>query len=61
MQRTSSVTQIPGPIDAGSYEEATMNITLAQTAEGECDTTTVIGQTNKPRHRTWRGRPLRNP
>ena len=39
---TSSVTQIPGPIDAGSYEEATMNITLAQTAEGECDTTVTV-------------------
>ena len=39
---TSSITQIPGPIDAGSYEEATMNITLTQTAEGECDTTVTV-------------------
>ena len=39
---TSSITQIPGPIDAGSYEEATMNITLTQTAEGSCDTTVTV-------------------
>ena len=39
---TSSITQIPGPINAGSYEEATMNITLTQTAEGECDTTVTV-------------------
>ena len=39
---TSSITQIPGPIDSGSYEEATMNITLTQTAEGECDTTVTV-------------------
>ena len=39
---TSSVTQITGPIDAGSYEEASMNITLTQTAEGECDTTITV-------------------
>ena len=39
---TSSVTQITGPIDSGSYEEASMNITLTQTAEGECDTTITV-------------------
>ena len=31
---TSTITQIPGPIDSGSYEEASMNVTLAQNAEG---------------------------
>jgi len=36
---TSTITQITGPIDAGSYEEATMNITLTQAAEGSCKTT----------------------
>ena len=36
---TSTITQITGPIDAGSYEEAAMNITLTQTAEGSCKTT----------------------
>lgn len=36
---TSTITQITGPIDAGSYEEAAMNITLTQAAEGSCKTT----------------------
>jgi hypothetical protein len=35
----STITQITGAIDAGSYEEATMNITLTQAAEGSCKTT----------------------
>lgn len=39
---TSTVTQIPGPIESGSYEEATMNITLTQAAEGSCDTTITV-------------------
>ena len=39
---TSAVTQITGPIDAGSYEEATMNISLTQAAEGTCDTTITV-------------------
>jgi hypothetical protein len=39
---TSTITQITGPIDAGSYEEAEMNISLAQTAEGTCDTTITV-------------------
>ena len=36
---TTTITQIPGQIEAGSSEEASMNVTLAQNAEGECDTT----------------------
>ncbi len=38
---SSSVTQIPGQIDAGSYEEAAMNVSVAQTVEADtaCDTT----------------------
>lgn len=39
---TSTITQITGPIDAGSYEEAAMNITLTQAAEGTCDTTVTV-------------------
>jgi len=39
---SSAVSQIPGPIDAGSYEEATLNVTLTQTAEGSCDTTVTV-------------------
>ena len=39
---TSAVTQITGAIDAGSYEEAAMNITLTQAAEGSCDTTITV-------------------
>ena len=30
---SSSITQIPGQIDGGSYEEAAMNVTVAQTVE----------------------------
>ena len=38
---SSSITQIPGQIDAGSYEEAGMNVSVAQTVEADtaCDTT----------------------
>jgi uncharacterized membrane protein len=39
---SSSITQIPGPIESGAYEEATMNVTLTQTAEGTCDTTVTV-------------------
>lgn len=39
---SSTVTQIPGAIEAGAYEEATMNVTLTQTAEGSCDTTVTV-------------------
>ncbi|MBL6748283.1 MAG: hypothetical protein ISP85_04785, partial [Candidatus Poseidonia sp.] len=39
---TSTITQITGLIDAGSYEEAAMNITLTQAAEGTCDTTVTV-------------------
>ena len=35
----STVSQITGPIDTGSYEETTLNVTLTQNAEGSCDTT----------------------
>ena len=36
---TSTVTQIVGPLEAGEIGEATMNVTLAQGATDECDTT----------------------
>ena len=45
---TSTISQIPGAIDAGSYEEATMNITLAQNAEGSCDTTVSATAQDSP-------------
>jgi uncharacterized membrane protein len=35
----ATISQISGPIDSGSYEEASLNISLSQTAEGSCDTT----------------------
>ena len=44
---TSTITQITGPIDAGSYEEASMNITLTQAAEGSCDTTVTVSATEQ--------------
>ncbi len=34
--------EIPQPIDAGSYEETFLNVTLAQNAEGSCDTTVTV-------------------
>ena len=45
---SSTITQIPGAIDAGSYEEATMNVTLAQNAEGSCDTTITANAQDSP-------------
>ena len=36
---SSTIVQIPGPIEAGQYEETTMTVTLTTTAEGTCDTT----------------------
>ncbi|DAC54996.1 MAG TPA: hypothetical protein HA320_01790, partial [Candidatus Poseidoniaceae archaeon] len=45
---SSTITQIPGAIDAGSYEEATMNVTLAQNAEGSCDTTVTANAQDSP-------------
>ena len=41
-QYSSQASQISGPIDAGTYEETTMNVTLTQTAEGSCDTTVTV-------------------
>ena len=45
---SSSITQIPGAIEAGSYEEATMNVTLAQNAEGSCETTVTANAQDSP-------------
>ncbi|MGB1365954.1 MAG: hypothetical protein ACPH9F_07455 [Candidatus Poseidoniaceae archaeon] len=45
---TSTITQIPGAIDSGSYEEATMNVTLAQNAEGSCETTVTATAQDSP-------------
>lgn len=41
---SSSVTQIPGQIDGGSYEEAAMNVSVAQTVESgaACITTVTV-------------------
>ena len=41
---SSSVTQIAGQIDSGSYEEAAMNVSVAQTVEGgsSCVTTVTV-------------------
>ena len=39
---SSTITQITGVIEAGAYEEATMNVTLTQAAEGTCDTTVTV-------------------
>ncbi len=41
-QYSSQPSQISGPIDAGAYEETTMNVTLTQTAEASCDTTVTV-------------------
>ena len=35
----AQIGQIPGPVEAGDFGETTMNVTLAQNAEGSCDTT----------------------
>ena len=45
---TSTITQIPGTIDSGSYEEATMNVTLTQNAEGSCETTVTATAQDSP-------------
>ena len=45
---TSTITQIPGAIESGSYEEATMNVTLAQNAEGSCETTVTATAQDSP-------------
>ena len=36
---STQIGQIPGPVESGDYGETTMNVTLAQNAEGSCDTT----------------------
>jgi uncharacterized membrane protein len=41
-QYSSQASQITGPIDAGTYEETTMNVTLTQTAEESCETTVTV-------------------
>ena len=41
-QYSSQPSQISGQIDAGTYEETAMNVTLTQTAEGSCDTTVAV-------------------
>jgi len=41
-QYSSQASQITGAIDAGTYEETTMNVTLTQTAEASCDTTVTV-------------------
>lgn len=41
-QYSSQPSQITGQIDAGTFEETTMNVTLTQTAEGSCDTTVTV-------------------
>ena len=45
---TSTITQIPGVIESGSSEEATMNVTLAQNAEGSCETTVTATAQDSP-------------
>ena len=45
---SSSIVQIPGPIESGDYGETTMNVTLTQTAEGSCDTTISATATEQP-------------
>ena len=48
---TSTISQITGAIDSGSYEEAAMNISLTQTAEGTCESTvtaTITEQVTPP-------------
>jgi len=41
-QYSSQASQISGQIDAGTFEETTMNVTLTQTAEASCDTTVTV-------------------
>ena len=45
---TSSITQISGAIESGSYEEATMTVALTVNAESSCDTTVTATATESP-------------
>jgi uncharacterized membrane protein len=45
---SSTITQIPGVIESGDYEEASMNVTLTQNAEGTCDTTITANANEAP-------------
>ncbi len=45
---TSTITQIPGAIDAGSYGETTMTVTLTANAEGSCETTVTANAQDSP-------------
>lgn len=56
-QYSSVITQIPGAIDAGNYEETTMNVTLTQVAEGTCDTTITATATEQPEPPELPGQP----
>ncbi len=56
-QYTSVITQISGAIDAGSYEETSMNVTLSQLAEGTCDTTITATATEQPEPPELPGQP----
>ena len=44
---SSTVAPIPTPIESGSYEETSMNVTLTTTAEGTCDTTLTATATEQ--------------
>lgn len=44
---SSTIIQIPGPIESGDYGETTMNVTLTTTAEGSCDTTITATATEQ--------------
>ena len=56
-QYTSVITQFSGAIDAGTYEETTMNVTLSQVAEGTCDTTVTATATEQPEPPELPGQP----
>ena len=45
---TSTITQISGPIESGSSEEATLTVNLAANAESSCDTTVTATATESP-------------
>ncbi|MDP6869553.1 MAG: hypothetical protein QGI21_02125 [Candidatus Poseidoniaceae archaeon] len=40
--------QISQPIDSGAYEETFLNVTLAQNAEGDCETTVTVNANEQP-------------
>ena len=44
---SSTIVQIPGPIESGDYGETSMNVTLTTTAEGSCDTTITATATEQ--------------